>query len=115
MYANDQNWKNNYCNEYGTVLDVFNIQIFWDVALCLWASSSRRFEGSYDLHLQSKTVKILNTLTSQKYRILSSTAVTSVLAFFCLLSKYEYTCVCMCVRVYTMIRQEEEQPTCGVY
>jgi len=24
-------------------------------------------------------------------------------------------CVCMCVRVYTMIRQDEEQPTCGIY
>lgn len=67
MYTNDQNWKKNYCNEYGAALDVFNFQIFWDVALCLWASSSRRFEGSYDLHLQGQTVKILNTLKSQKH------------------------------------------------
>jgi len=31
---------------------LLKIHTFWDVMLCLWASSSRRFDGSYCVHLQ---------------------------------------------------------------
>jgi hypothetical protein len=40
---------------------LFTVQVFWDVALCYWASSCRRFEGFYCVFLQGQAVISQNT------------------------------------------------------
>lgn len=36
---------------------LLKIQVFWDVTLCRWTSSSRRFQGSWSLRLRAEQSK----------------------------------------------------------
>jgi len=41
---------------WGSHSSVAKVQNFWGVTLCDWAHISRRFEGSFCRHLESKAV-----------------------------------------------------------